>query len=88
MTQNNFRQPKMTKNDAIKQSVTDRPTDRPTDGAGCRVACTRLKSEENNQGVVENDKNQNKMQMRRKSIQEGRVTVKRVRDEKEEKEED
>ena len=38
----------MTKNDAKKQSVTDRqtdrPTDRPTDGAGCRVACTRLKT--------------------------------------------
>ena len=34
----------MTKNNAKKQSVTDRQTDRPTDGAGCRVACTRLKS--------------------------------------------
>ena len=47
MTQNNSRRPKMTKNDAKKLSVTDRrtdgPTDRPTDGAGCRVACTRLK---------------------------------------------
>ena len=48
MTQNYSRWPKMTKNDAKKQSVTDQPTDgptdRPTDGAGCRVACTRLKS--------------------------------------------
>ena len=46
----------MTKNDAKKcYGPTDRPTDRPTDGptdgrtdrptdgAGCRVACTRLK---------------------------------------------
>ena len=37
----------MTQKDAKKQSVTDGPTDgrtdRPTDGAGCRVACTRLK---------------------------------------------
>ena len=36
MTQNNSRQPKMTKNDAKKQSVTDQRTDgrtdRPTDG--------------------------------------------------------
>ena len=52
MTQNNSRRPKMTKNDAKKQSVTDgptdrrtdRPTDQPTDGAGFRVACTRLKT--------------------------------------------
>ena len=44
MTQNESRQPTMTINDAKKLSVTDGPTDRPTDGAGCRVACTRLKS--------------------------------------------
>ena len=51
MTQNNSRRPKMTKNDAKKQSVTDRrtdqPTNQPTNGAGCRVACTRLKSFQN-----------------------------------------
>ena len=49
MIQNNSRRPKTTKNDAKKQSVTDRPTDGPTDGrtdgAGCRVACTRLKTD-------------------------------------------
>ena len=39
MTQNDSRQPKMTINDAKKLSVTDGQTD----GAGCRVACTRLK---------------------------------------------
>ena len=51
MTQNNSRPPEMTKNDAKKQSVTDRPTDQPTDRptnrAGCRVACTRLKNKPN-----------------------------------------
>ena len=45
MTQNNLGQPKMTKNDAKKLSVTDGPTDGPTNGAGCRVACTRLKKQ-------------------------------------------
>ena len=50
MTQNNSKQPKMTKNDTKKLSVTDGPTDRPTDRAGCRVACTRLKSGEMREG--------------------------------------
>ena len=44
MAQNNSRRPKMTKNDAKKLSVTDGRTDGPTDRAGCRVACTRLKT--------------------------------------------
>ena len=39
---------------------------------------------EDDQGIVENEKNQNKMQMRRKSIQEERETVEKVRDENEE----
>ena len=34
----------MTQKNEKKQSVTDRQTDGPTDGAGCRVACTRLKT--------------------------------------------
>ena len=50
MTQNNSRQPKETKKSKVLRTDgptnrrTDRPTDQPTDGAGCRVACTRLKS--------------------------------------------
>ena len=39
----------MTQKDEKKLSITDgptnRPTDGPTDGAGCRVACTRLKTQ-------------------------------------------
>ena len=31
--------------DGPTDQPTDRPTDRPTDKAGCRVACTRLKSD-------------------------------------------
>ena len=42
MTQNNSRRPKKTQKSKVLP--TDRPTDLPTDGAGCRVACTRLKS--------------------------------------------
>ena len=46
MTQNISRRPKMTKNDAKKQSVTDRLTDRLTDGwtkRGDESRSTRLK---------------------------------------------
>ena len=42
MTPNNSRRPKKTKKSKVLW--TDRQTDRPTDGAGCRVACTRLKT--------------------------------------------
>ena len=38
MTQNNSRRPKKMKKSKVL------PTDGRTDGAGCRVACTRLKS--------------------------------------------
>ena len=44
MIQNNSRRPKMTKNDAKKQSVTDGPTDGPTDrrsGLQSRVHATK-----------------------------------------------
>ena len=45
MTQNNSRRPKKTKKSKVLPTdrPTDRPTHRPTDGAGCRVACMRLK---------------------------------------------
>ena len=43
---------------------------------------------EDDQGIVENEKNQNKMQMRRKSFQEGNETVEKVRYKREEEKED
>ena len=39
-------------NSMTQEGPTDRPTDRPTDGAGCRVACTRLKNNKPNWPTV------------------------------------
>ena len=45
MTQNNSRRPKKMKKSKVlpTDGWTNRRTDGPTNGAGCRVACTRLK---------------------------------------------
>ena len=46
LTKNNSRRPKKMKKSKVLPTDrrTDGPTDGPTDGAGCRVACTRLKT--------------------------------------------